>query len=810
MRIHTVFISILLFATIVPSGIFGWWAYKDGVRSEFAEVSDRHLLIARNLGNALARYSKDIEAITVSVGAALLEFRSFPKIDKTLSALDIDYIAILDPDSFEIETKVERQGVSLASAPQALLTGELTLKNSTENDGLNFTPVSPSPTNPDQSVIYGYKMLGNRLLVAQFNTSYFVELGKSISFGIKGHAAIVDHKGNVLSHPLDSWIAERKNIAKVSAVSRMMAGETGVQQFYSPALKGDMIAGFTSVTGPGWGVMIPQPVEELYTKVTHNNSGVMLAIIAAIAIAIVMLLLMMRLFGQPIDVFTKQLRQNAKTGKLKPLPEVSGPLILSEFKHFRHAYNMLYKKIESANEEIRALAYTDSVTKLPNRAQFQNSVDEVLDDPEFCSAGGSLMFVDIDNFKIVNDLHGHEFGDQLLRAISQRLLNLVKNIDLSFDGNSVSSFPVPSISRIGGDEFAVFIPGLVEANNIRQFLDDLTHEVQELNQDVSMDVRCSASVGAAVYPHNGTNMAELMRSADIAMYQAKKAGKNQYMVYCEKLGEITENEIRTDFSKAIDDNQLVLEYQPKICTRRHVVSSAEALVRWNHPKFGKLSPSIWLPAIASRHHVLDLGEWVIDQSMCELSRWNAKGRNLKMAINVSPLQLRNRDIVDQLKSGLEKYGINPEMFELELTEEALIEHTDVAEYILNEISAMGIKISVDDFGTGYSNLSRLARLPIDFIKIDQSLTREALNNDKVSFVLDSTISLARKLDCSVVAEGIETFELAEFATAKGVNLLQGFLFSASLPREEFLDWVDGDGLQLVGKYAESVERRAAA
>ena len=207
--------------------------------------------------------------------------------------------------------------------------------------------------------------------------------------------------------------------------------------------------------------------------------------------------------------------------------------------------------------------------------------------------------------------------------------------------------------------------------------------------------------------------------------------------------------------------------------------------------------------------MVELGDWAIDRAMKDLRDWNNAGYQLKLAVNVSPVQLRSMKLVETLKAGAMKYGITPDTFEIEITEEAIFDQGGIAEQVLREISALGFKISIDDFGTGYSNLSRLTALPIDILKIDKSLIRNAVQSRKVESVLESTITLARNLECFVVAEGIETFELAEFATEKGANQLQGFLFSESLPSREFQRWVDSADWTAVGQYAALLDQKAA-
>lgn len=366
MRLRTVFIVAILFSALFPSLLYGWWAYKDGVKHEFAEVEDRHLLLAQNLSNALERYYVDLVAITETVSDHMISGNTFPHIDKLLTGLNIQCMMIIDTADGTIVSRLEHKPSGMKQMGPEML--EM-LNNLASPDKTMFSPVMASPAG--DNVMYAVKLHGKYLSLAEINTEYFVELGKSVSFGVKGHEAIVDNVGNVLAHPLPDWVKSRKNIAKVSAVQRMLNGETGIEQFYSPALKGDMIAGLTSIPGPGWGVMIPQPVEELYAKVEQNNKSLILAIITAIIITGMLVYLLLRTINHPVQSMNLALRRNSENQTLKKISLSKGMFSIREFVDFQQSYNAMIDKLGKANIEINEMAYTDSITKLPNRHKFQ-------------------------------------------------------------------------------------------------------------------------------------------------------------------------------------------------------------------------------------------------------------------------------------------------------------------------------------------------------------------------------------------------------------------------------------------------------
>lgn len=806
MRIRNLLILAFLVVTLIPSVFYGWWAYREGVRREFAEVEDRHLLLAQNLGSALERYHLDLVSVTEAVSTFMVTEMHSPKLDEILEGLNIDCVVIYHREAQTIQQKFVQAGATGGRITNARIQD---LSRYLVDGKTTFSPVMESSTG--ENVIYAIKRYNNLMSVAQINTRYFDELGKSISFGRKGHAAIVDRDGNVLAHPLASWVKSRKNIAKVSAVQRMLNGERGIEQFYSPALKGDMIAGFTAIQGPGWGVMIPQPVEELYEKVRENNRYFVGAIGLALILSSAFVWLLLNSVSRPMEAIIRAIRKNAHNGQLRNISAPDGLLQINEVKGFETSYNDMVHKVSDANSEIEQLAYTDSVTKLPNRFKFQNHVAELIDNPISRELGGALIFLDLDNFKIANDLYGHGVGDELLTRFAKKLTEAVgQSSKISPMKNSNGKPILPIVSRIGGDEFTIVMPGLVEDEDLEPFLNQLLASIGSVNGEVSYKTNCSASIGCARYPKDSLHVSELMRLADMARYEAKNAGKGCAKIYNPEIGVRTQNEIRTEFADAISSGQLFLEYQPKVCSESKQFSGVEALVRWNHPKLGKLTPQSWLPAITKTSLGIGLTEWVIQRAMEDMRTMKMAGHDIPFAVNICSHQLSGEGLESILTANAEKFEIEPSKFEIEITEDAIFENEDAAFDTINNLSELGFKISIDDFGTGYSNLSRLAGLPIDFIKLDRSLVAGGYADEKIRIILNATAAMAKLLNYNIVAEGIENIELAVFAEEMGANLLQGYFFSQSLPVEQLFELLEAEEVPSVQAYRNiDTDKRAA-
>ena len=345
MRIRSILIVTFLFATLVPSVFFGLWSYQQGVEREFGEVKDRHLLLAQNLGQALERYHIDLVASFETISGSMLSGKSVPNLHLLMKRLEMECVMIVDRASGVI--------ISEENVDQTAMTGLIPAKMMKHFRSIafqgwtSFSTVMKSPEG--KNVLYGLRRYQDKIVITRVRTNYFVELGRSISFGKNGHAAIVDQAGNVLAHPVPAWVIARKNISGISVVQRMMNGETGIQQFHSPALDGDMIAGFTTVKRAGWGVMIPQPVSEIHDKVYENNKSILAAIGIGLSITFALAMILIRSFVTPLEQLASAMKSNADNRKLAKVEEKAGILTVRELVDFRLNYNAMVQKVQGSS-----------------------------------------------------------------------------------------------------------------------------------------------------------------------------------------------------------------------------------------------------------------------------------------------------------------------------------------------------------------------------------------------------------------------------------------------------------------------------
>jgi diguanylate cyclase (GGDEF)-like protein len=378
-------------------------------------------------------------------------------------------------------------------------------------------------------------------------------------------------------------------------------------------------------------------------------------------------------------------------------------------------------------------------------------------------------YIDVDRFKDINDTLGHEAGDHLIKLIAQRLNSRLRQQDF--------------LSRFGGDEFAVLcVPGGPEAGAA------LAERVAEAFASPftlkSQSIRVTASIGLAVAPDNGATADELMRHADIALYEAKAQGRDRAVFFCAEMADQVEHRraIELALRAAIENDELTLNYQPIICCSTGAIIGVEALLRWQHPEFGDLSPADFIPIAENSGLLPTLGEWVLDRAMRDAQRWP----HLEVAVNLSPVQFRHVDLEETLYRLVKQHNVPPSRFVLEITEGVLLEATDRVNAVLDAIRGMGFKTALDDFGTGYSSLSYLCNFKFDKIKIDRSFISSIAKIDSSRTIIKSVVTLGRGLGMDIVAEGVETEFEAVMMTHFGCTELQGYFFSKPLPADQMV------------------------
>lgn len=425
-----------------------------------------------------------------------------------------------------------------------------------------------------------------------------------------------------------------------------------------------------------------------------------------------------------------------------------------------------------AQERLRVLANTDTITGLPNR----NAIHEMISDAIAQRGEGQVgvVFLDLDNFKKVNDAYGHMFGDQLLQAVALAILSCLEEGQV--------------LARLGGDEFIVLATDTSQSSLEAMASRILTRLRQPFRIGL-IEVYTGCSLGISLAPQHGTDRESVIRNADTAMYTAKESGRGKFTVFSPEMNQRVFEYLwlDTNLRKALDNDQLVIHYQPKI-TWRGEVRSLEALVRWQSPERGLIPPMEFISYAEESGLIVPLGRWVMLDVVRQVARWRDKGINLRVAVNVSARQLADQTIFSDLKQALKDLNFEYCPIDVELTESCLIENEELALSVIQQFSKLGSQIHLDDFGTGYSSLSQLARFPIDAIKLDQAFVRDIHKQSVSQSLVRAIVAVAQALNLQVIAEGVESAKEDAFLTKNGVNERQGFHFAKPMPATAFERW----------------------
>ena len=448
--------------------------------------------------------------------------------------------------------------------------------------------------------------------------------------------------------------------------------------------------------------------------------------------------------------------------------------------------NIAVKEVTETKDRLRKLAYFDSLTSLPNRRLFTEQLNLLLRMAKRNDNVLALLFLDLDNFKRINDSLGHSAGDLLLREVAARLSSCVRDSDVV--AHYVDTGSKIDVSRLGGDEFTVVLNQIEDGSSAGIVAERL---IASLGRPMIIDgheLVVTPSIGIAIAPQDGDDVEGLLKAADTAMYHAKTTGKNNYLFYSSDMDAagVERLKLETDLRKAVELNQLVLYYQPQVNTITGTVVGAEALIRWEHPEHGLVPPFKFIPLAEEMGLIGELGEWVLTEACQQMKKFQKLGLNLpKIAVNVSALQF-NAAFIKRVAETLQETELDPSALELELTEGVVMDNANSTVQALHDLKELGVSLSIDDFGTGYSSLSYLSRFPLDELKIDRSFVIDFANSDNDASLVIAIIAMGKSMNLKLVAEGVETHEQYHFLTSNGANIIQGFLFSKPVVAEELI------------------------
>lgn len=904
-RLHHILFLAFTLISAVPVLILSAWVQRSALESEVDAVEEKHLLLAYNLTNGLTQYVISIKSALNTVEKYINNDQSVELLGGMLNTLGVEFVWVMDkkgrdqsPDTLQSQLQRERIPNNIGK----LLSPYMEQAEASHDDTV-FSGVLYDSR--DESVLYIIKALDDGFLVAMMNTRFFQSMQKKVVFGERGHAAIVDQYGHTLAHPSEVWRKTRKDITVLPPVQLMTEGKTGVSRFYSPVMKADMVAGYTVEAQTGWGVMIPQPFDELVDNASGARFFAIVITLLGITTAGLISWWLARFMCRPLAAVAESAQLAASGDVMKAIRSMPhfAPI---ELRELTNSFNLMVEEINTKNKEMAAttarLASAQRIAKLGNwewdlnqnilwcsdevfrifgfEAQSfiatfdhffgmvhpddQGYVKELFDqarnehisfgvdhrvvlkdgrikyvhqEVEFHGVAGShsgrltgtvheiterikyeeqlikqaqfdeltglanralyfdhlakvisvskreqqlvaVLFIDLDNFKVVNDTHGHIIGDSLLKQAATRIADIVREAD--------------TVARIGGDEFAIILHHIKRPHDASVVAEKVIAQLSEAFQIDDVEAFVGASIGITIYPADADDAMSMHRNADIAMYRSKEEGKNTFQFFTSKMNEQVHERLSLahDLRGALDNNEFDVYFQPIIDTATEMVSSAEALVRWIHPQKGFIPPDKFISVAEETGIINPLGEWVFRKACEQASSWQAAhGNDVRVSVNLSPRQIKQgltRDIIIDI---LSETGLNSSDLTFEITESMVMADTDQSIAWMKQIKELGVMMSIDDFGTGYSSLSYLKRLPVDILKIDRAFISGVGTNREDDSLITAIVAMARSLNLCVVAEGVETVEQLEFLRDLGCEKIQGYLYSKPLPVDEFKSYL---------------------
>ncbi len=434
--------------------------------------------------------------------------------------------------------------------------------------------------------------------------------------------------------------------------------------------------------------------------------------------------------------------------------------------------------VQRANDQLDHLAHHDVLTDLPNRILLQDRLGQAIELAHRQGRQLAVMFLDLDQFKHINDSLGHMIGDRLLQSVAQRLVGCVRQSD--------------TISRQGGDEFVLLLPFIEHPEDAALSAQKILTALADPHHIDRHDLHISVSIGISVYPNDGLNAETLLKNADAAMYHAKENGRNNYIFFKQDMNARAVRRQSTEASlrRALELREFVLHYQPKINFHSGTIVGVEALIRWRHPERGLLLPAQFVPIAEDCGLILPIGRWVLREACLQAQAWRQAGAPpITVAVNTSALEFHARDFLDNIRATLADTGLNPHYLQLEVTESVLMRDTESANAVLHALADMGVKLAVDDFGTGYSSLTYLRRFPIDTLKIDQSFVSHMTSNPDDAIIVSTVIGMGKSLKQTIIAEGVETPEQYAFLLAQHCDEGQGYYFCRPLESDVFANLI---------------------
>ncbi|MFA6939586.1 MAG: EAL domain-containing protein [Clostridiaceae bacterium] len=627
---------------------------------------------------------------------------------------------------------------------------------------------SKNPAAPEALLEYP----GNKyILLGYLNLKDIVSSYKDlISNGLE--ISVIDENGIYISNNKTSF---NNKSADENLIKNIKNRSEKIDSFiYKDKTNKKIMLSYTANKTTGWYVAVSQPYYFAIKPIFIIITGIIIVLIIIIASITLFLYFRAVIIEKAFNSLSCQTSLVAK-GQCEKMIVMDS---FTEFNYLSDNINEMITKIKERDQSLKKMAYYDSLTGLPNKIYLNLELQKHIKNYSKSSKAFGLLYIDIDDFRKINDTYGHKAGDEVLIQFSKRL-----NIQLQ---NNILCF------RLGGDEFALLIQDVEGRIELESDVKRIINKFKKPFIYDEKEIYFSVSIGVTLYPKDGEDESELLQYADTAMYAAKEKGKNNYKFFTGKMRDEVKKklDIERNLRRALSKNEFLLYYQPQIDINNLSIKGFEALIRWNSSEMGFINPTEFISICEETNMIIPISNWIIEEACKTIKKINAKHeKNHTISINISPIQLKYDNFTNELKDIINRTGIEPKFIELEITENVLINSYNEILDILYKIKEIGVKISLDDFGTGYSSFSYLKNLPIDFLKIDKAFVNNIDKDNKDLKLIRSIINMAHDLNMKVIAEGIETFSQLNYIEKNNCDIVQGFVYSKPIPEDLLDDYI---------------------
>ncbi|QFR49049.1 EAL domain-containing protein [Sulfurimonas lithotrophica] len=775
-----------VFISVVPLFIYQYISFEQSSKTlqlTYAkELKHKTELTTLLINQAISHRSSDLNIIAGGVGE-LLSLKNYKTIEKQFNNLalnknDVNSLTLLDKEA-RVLIASDKSRKNISSEVRNILT---TYKSS----AINEVYLSELVTNNDEAYIYMIKKMidYDYFLVIEINIKNIDLLLSNFDDEVNGDKAIyiIDKNNNIIisSDKTKKIMASFTDIDKLNSQNELDDRIFHFKDFENE----DVIASYDEISkfgfseALGWKIIASIPISVINKDVSKS-----LAINKKVSILIVIItfLILTLLSRNIVKSIQKVVDVANKISSGDYSARVEDKNTTTEFNTLLIALNSMADKIQNRTNKLEEqklllenLAHYDTLTQIPNRVLFKDRIEQAIAKAKRHKNKFALFYIDLDEFKHINDSFGHDMGDEILKVIVLRINTVLRKED--------------TFARLGGDEFTIILEELQDINSITVIADKIIDTIKK-PIDINGNVfKVSTSIGISIYPKDATDKSNLIKYSDIAMYKAKSMGKDNYQFYSEDMSNYSYNRIKMKQSLdfALENNEFEVYYQPQINAKTNELSGMEALIRWNHPEDGYIAPLDFLPLAEEIGMIIEIDQWVMKTAMKQMLIWNEQGYNpVILSLNLSIKHLQHENFVSMLKSNLEETGCKPEWIELEVTESHIMSNYEESIAKLKEINKLGIRISMDDFGTGYSSLSHLKLLPIDKLKIDKSFVNDIPEDEEDVAIIKAIIALCKSLDLTVLAEGVETDKQSGFLVENGCSYIQGYLYGKPQSNKDF-------------------------